>query len=205
MNKRNFAKDLQASFIKRLSGWELYKKNAIYRCTLDFVQWIVFETSRFNDAVVPVYSIQALANQFSEIDLSLGNRVCKNDGVDYWITPNEWVENEANIVDRVIQQVKPNPVEMLDPISVQKFLLNFREEHENLYLAKAIAEIALGNHESGQKFLEKSLQKLQKIPYPWARTEEERVQKWRHSTQSELLSVIREDAKKGKHLLNLNV
>src|SRR5687768_16642639 len=122
MNRTQLTKNLQTSCSIKLILWRKYHKNALYRHTEGFVQWLFFDTSEFDVATRQHYSIQALATQFPTVDLTLGDRTRDRRGAELWIKPDDWRKQGDEIVQQIIQQIDPSALELLTIEAISEFL-----------------------------------------------------------------------------------
>ncbi|MBI1877524.1 MAG: hypothetical protein HYR94_04715 [Chloroflexi bacterium] len=203
MNSTQLIINFQDVCATRLTTWQKHRKNALYRHTEDFVQWLLFDKSSSDVSIIPHYSVQLLATQFPSVDLTLGDRVRGERGNDLWITLDDWKMRKDEIVEQIIQQVKPSAIEPLTTRAIREFLTGFPSKHEAAITARGIVAIVAGDTEEGYHYLKQALNKYTNIPYPWARVEEIRLNDWLSCTPEDIVPILRKQAEIGAKLLNL--
>lgn len=201
--KRQFVKSCQAACAAQLPGWRKRRSYGLYRCTDDFVQWLVFEASNYAVEVVPAYGIQSLAIQFPAEAISLGGRVRDRRGVAYWIRPDEWAERQADLVDCILSQVAPSVFDPLAVRNVHTFLEPFKEQGEFGMLNYGIAAILAGAVVEGRNYVEKAMAVYDRSSLAWSSVLAHRLRSWLSATPEALLTHIRRDALGGATLLAL--
>lgn len=205
MNKTQLVLNFQMACFTRLASWHKHRKNALYRRTEDFVQWLLFDTSEFRVATRPHYSIQALATQFPTIALTLGNHIRDKRGVALWLKVDDWKKRKEEIIDRIAQQIVPPALEPLTIEAIMEFFDRFESDHESAITARGIATIIAGEMEAGYAYFRQALEKYKNIPYPWARVEEARLTGWLACAPEDIVAVLRHEAEIGAQLLGLKL
>lgn len=200
---RQLQSNCQTACLARLFDWHKRKSYGLFRKTDDFVQWIIFEDSRFNPLIVPHYSVQALAEQFPTEALTLGRRVQSKRGGDLWISAEELNTNQADIIDAIIVQTVPSPLQQLDAQAVAKFINEFGTSHVSALTTYGIACVVLGNIDDARKFLREAAERYKKMSTSWASQNERTLQEWLSTSDEQLMHVLRQEARKGADLLRL--
>ncbi len=200
---RQLQSNCQSTCLKRLPEWRKRRFYGLYRCTDDFVQWILFEKSRFNIQVVSHYAVQALAEQFPEEALTLGRRVRNVKGGDLWIQPNDWESQPNEIAEAILSQVDPPPLKPLSAQEVIDFLDRLGSEHVSALTTYGIAFVTLGDTDRGYKYFEDAVHSYKKMNVAWAESNQRRIQSWLAHSPDQLLATLRHDAKIGVKLLRL--
>ncbi|MDL1895770.1 hypothetical protein FBQ82_05820 [Anaerolineae bacterium CFX7] len=200
---RQLQSKFQSVCLKYLPEWRKRSSYGLYRCTDDFVQWILFDDSRFNVQLVPHYAVQALAEQFPKEALTLGRRVQNARGGDLWIEPDSWQEQENETIRSIMAQVEPPALKPFGAQEVIEFLDRFGVSHVSAMTTYGIALVVLGNVDKGRVYLVHAAHLYKKMKAPWAEQNEQQIQSWLAHSPDELLRILRQDAKKGAKLLRL--
>ena len=203
MNRTQLAMNLQMECLTKLPSWRKHRKNALYRRTEDFVQWLLFDTSSFRVAVVPHFALQALAVQFPTKALTLGDRVRNTQGSGLWITPDDYKTKREEIAERIVQQVNPPALEPLTNQAILMFLERLQSTHASAVTARAVTKIVEGDFDDGYRYLNQALDKFRRISAPWARIEEARLNGWLSCASEDIIYVLRQQAQVGIQLLRL--
>jgi hypothetical protein len=201
-NAKKIARNCQSACYKQLSGWEKWRSIAIYRRTEDFVQWLLFETLSFQ-AVRPSYAIQALATQFTEVSLTIGDFARTDQGTPLYIEWESWSSFHENLMEVVLSEVQPSVTVPLTTQTVIDYLDMVPNNHVNFLVTRGIANIVTGNTDLGRRNLKKAQDWYGQITTSWAREEEHRILSWLELSNETLLSKLREDAQVGATLLKL--
>src|SRR3569623_1502014 len=98
----------------------------LYSRTQDFVQWLGFQTSGREEAVIAEYSIQALASQYDVPSVVVVSRVNNKSGENWWITPDELALQSNHIIESTIKQIRPDPYSPLVIKDILKLIKNSR-------------------------------------------------------------------------------
>jgi hypothetical protein len=188
-----------------LPSWFKYRKGGLYRRTEDFVQWLYFDIVEYRIALCPFFSVQDLASQIPAPVFTLGGEIRAPNGLSTWIEPENWLHEREQILNYVIQQVKPAPEKLLNTELIFQFLHLLDNNHYRFAIAKGIASIALGDFEGGYSFFEDARSMLMRNPDPpsWVLVERGRIERWLSQGPDTILSVLREDAKEGMQILSI--
>ncbi len=203
MKNRQLKLNIRAACAAHLPEWRKHRTYALYRRTEDFVQWLIFDISRFDILVVPHYAVQALAEEDPAEALTLGQRVHDSQGTDLWIRPDEWVKNESYLVNQIISQIAPPALEPLTVDAVIKFLNSFGFDHVAAITARGIASIIAGSIDEGQHYLEAAAKWYGSMNPEWAKKKEEHIRTWLACSPDALIKVLRQDAEEGVRTLGL--
>jgi hypothetical protein len=188
-----------------LPSWFKYRKGGLYRRTEDFVQWLYFDIVEYRIALRPSFSVQDLASQIPAPVFTLGGEIRSPNGLSTWIEPDNWLHEREQILDYVVQQVRPSPEKPLTTGSILQFLHLLGDDHHSFAIAKGIALMVLGDFERGYAFFEdaRSLLTRNPDPPPWVLVERGRIERWLSQGPDTIVSVLREDAREGMRILRI--
>lgn len=205
MKRTQLQRQIRDSCHRRLPSWSKYRKGGLYRRTEDFVQWLYFDIVEYRIAIRPFFSVQDLASQIPAPVFTLGDEIRSPTGFSTWIEPEIWSREREQILDYVVQQVKPVPEKPITTESILQFLLLLGDNHHSFAIAKGIASIVLGNFERGYTFFATARNMLMRNPDPptWVVVERERIERWLSEGPDTIVSVLREDARQGARILGI--
>jgi hypothetical protein len=188
-----------------LPSWLKYRKGGLYRRTEDFVQWLYFDIVEYRIALRPFFSVQALATQIPAVVYNLGSEVRSPIGLSTWIEPENWLHGREQILDYMVQKVKPTPGKPITTDSVLQFLHLLDDDHQNVVVAKGIATVVLGDFKQGYAFFEDARSRLMRNPDPppWVLIEKARIERWLSHSHDMIVSALREDAREGARILGI--
>lgn len=202
-SSRQVSRKLQSLCLNALPLWQKHRTYGLYRCTEDFVQWLIFDSSAYTASVRVQYAIQPLAVQFPAEALTIGDMIRNTDSGELRVDQLQLDENNYKIVQNIIEQVAPSATLAFTIEDVVEYLNHYSKDHVAVLIAQGIAIIAFGEAQQGREIFQVAYDWYQRIDTAWAHIEELRVLSWLNTPDNELISLLRRDAAVGKALLHL--
>lgn len=186
-----------------LPKWSAYRGFSLYRRTEDFVQWLTLEISESGELGVPAFGLQPIALQFPYMALSIGGRVIRPGGGDFWFNENDWSVHSQEILNAILREAKPALTEDLDSEKILATISPVVHQNQFNLASYGVALVLFGDQERGRHHLEQAAAIYGASTLEWSLKTAVRIRQWLSVSAEDIFAVLRREATLGAEILKI--